>query len=106
MIWALWYLLGWFGWVFLISDISVFLEFCCILAYLFYVGGDYMAGRFLTAPLVVSLLIFGLTVAGAVRKNKNFGYYGLALGLVFLPPKLKLFSFGWVQVNHILKKAG
>ena len=48
-----------------------------------------MAGRFLTAPLVVSLLIFGLAGAGVIRKNKNFGYYGLALGLIFLLPKFK-----------------
>lgn len=61
--------------------------------YLFYVGGDYMAGRFLTAPLVVSLLIFGLMIAGAGRKNKNFRYYGLALGLVFFSAKIQVYFY-------------
>lgn len=63
--------------------ISFYFGILLYFVYLFYVGGDYMAGRFLTAPLVVSLLIFGFMVTGAVRKNKNFGYYGLVLALIF-----------------------
>lgn len=72
--------------------------------YLFYVGGDYMAGRFLTAPLVVSLLIFGLMSAGAIRKNKNFGYYGLALALIFFATKIEShFSLDYYSAPYIEK---
>lgn len=72
--------------------------------YLFYVGGDYMAGRFLTAPLVVSLLIFGLVGAGVIRKNKNFGYYGLALGLIFFAAKIEAhFSLDYYSAPYIEK---
>ena len=58
-------------------------------SYLFYVGGDYMGGRFLTAPLVVSLLVFGLAGAKIFQKNKNFKYYGLALALFFFAMKIQ-----------------
>lgn len=72
--------------------------------YLFYVGGDYMAGRFLTAPLVVSLLIFGLVGVDVIRKNKNFGYYGLALGLIFFATKIEAyFSLDYYSAPYIEK---
>jgi len=75
--------------------------------YLFYVGGDYMAGRFLTAPLVVSLLIIGSTIPRIIASNRNYKYYALVLALVFLATKaeahffLKNYDGSYIDENGI-----
>ena len=70
---------------------------CLFLAYILYIGGDFMRGRFFTAPFVLSLFV--LSKLYIPRKNRDIGI-GIAvisLGLLgTAPPILSHSGFGKV----------